>query len=150
MFHSEKNILCGGWKTCWPSREADESEVTQSCPTLVTPWTVAYQAPPSMEFSRQEYWSGLPFPSAGNLPNPGIKPTSLTLQVILYQLNHQESPRKLEWVGYPFFQHIFLTQESNWDLMHCRYILSQLSYQGCPNSSVSLQQKSIFQILELD
>ena len=150
MFHSEKNILCGGWKTCWPSREADESEVTQSCPTLVTPWTVAYQAPPSMEFSRQEYWSGLPFPSAGNLPNPGIKPTSLTLQVILYQLNHQESPRKLEWVGYPFFQHIFLTQESNWDLMHCRYILYQLSYQGCPNSSVSLQQKSIFQILELD
>ena len=150
MFHSEKNILCGGWKTCWPSREADESEVTQSCPTLVTPWTVAYQAPPSMEFSRQEYWSGLPFPSAGNLPNPGIKPTSLTLQVILYQLIHQESPRKLEWVGYPFFQHIFLTQESNWDLMHCRYILYQLSYQGCPNSSVSLQQKSIFQILELD
>ena len=150
MFHSEKNILCGGWKTCWPSREADESEVTQSCPNLVTPWTVAYQAPPSMEFSRQEYWSGLPFPSAGNLPNPGIKPTSLTLQVILYQLIHQESPRKLEWVGYPFFQHIFLTQESNWDLMHCRYILYQLSYQGCPNSSVSLQQKSIFQILELD
>ena len=150
MFHSEKNILWGGWKTCWPSREADESEVTQSCPTLVTPWTVAYQAPPSMEFSRQEYWSGLPFPSAGNLPNPGIKPTSLTLQVILYQLIHQESPRKLEWVGYPFFQHIFLTQESNWDLMHCRYILYQLSYQGCPNSSVSLQQKSIFQILELD
>ena len=37
--------------------------VTQSCPTLVTPWTVAHQAPLSMEFSRQEYWSGLPFPS---------------------------------------------------------------------------------------
>ena len=41
---------------------------------FVTPWTVAHQAPPSMEFSRQEYWSGLPFPSLGNLPNPGIKP----------------------------------------------------------------------------
>ena len=38
--------------------------------------TVAHQAPPSMEFSRQEYWSGLPFPSPGNLPNPGIKPRS--------------------------------------------------------------------------
>ena len=41
---------------------------------FVTPWTVAHQDPLSMEFSRQEYWSGLPFPSPGNLPNPGIKP----------------------------------------------------------------------------
>ena len=40
-----------------------ESEVTQSCPTLRTPWTAAYQAPPSMAFSRQEYWSGVPLPS---------------------------------------------------------------------------------------
>ena len=39
---------------------------------FATPWTVAYQAPPSMGFSRQEYWSGLPFPSPGDLPNPGI------------------------------------------------------------------------------
>ena len=45
-----------------------------------TPWTVAYQAPPSMEFSRQVYWSGLPFPSPGDLPNPGIEPGSPTLQ----------------------------------------------------------------------
>jgi len=42
----------------------------------VTPWTVACQAPQSMGFSRQEYWSGLPFPSSGDLPNPGIKPAS--------------------------------------------------------------------------
>ena len=42
-------------------------------------WTVAHQAPPSMGFSRQEHWSELPFPSPGELPNPGIKPTSLTL-----------------------------------------------------------------------
>ena len=45
-----------------------------------TPWTVAYQAPPSMGFSRQEYWSGLPFPSAGCLPNPGIEPGSPACQ----------------------------------------------------------------------
>ena len=45
-------------------------------PLFETPWTVAYQAPPSMKFSRQEYWSGLPFPSPGELPNPGIKPMS--------------------------------------------------------------------------
>ena len=44
---------------------------------FATLWTVACQAPLSMEFSRQEYWSGLPFPSPGHLPNPGIKPVSL-------------------------------------------------------------------------
>ena len=43
---------------------------------FVTPWTVVYQAPPSMGFSRQEYWSGLPFPSPGDLPDPWIKPQS--------------------------------------------------------------------------
>ena len=46
---------------------------------FVTPWTVAHQAPPSMGFTRQEYWSVLPFPSPGDLPNPGIEPRSPTL-----------------------------------------------------------------------
>ena len=46
---------------------------------FATPWTVAYQAPPPMEFSRQEYWSGLPFPSPGDLPDPGIEPRSPAL-----------------------------------------------------------------------
>ena len=46
----------------------------------MTPWTVARQAPLSMEFSKQEYWSGLLFPSPGDLPNPGVKPGSLVLQ----------------------------------------------------------------------
>ena len=46
---------------------------------FATPWTVAYQAP-SMGFSRQEYWSGLPFPSPGDLPNPGIEPRNPALQ----------------------------------------------------------------------
>ena len=45
---------------------------------FVTPWTVVYQSPQSMEFSRQEYWSGLPFPSPGDLPNPGTEPRSPT------------------------------------------------------------------------
>ena len=54
---------------------------------FATPWTVAYQAPPSMEFSRQECWSGLPFPSPGDLPDPGIKPGSPALQ-IFYRLSH--------------------------------------------------------------
>ena len=47
---------------------------------FATLWTVAHQAPQSVGFSRQEYWSGLPFPSPGDLPNPGIEPRSPTLQ----------------------------------------------------------------------
>ena len=47
---------------------------------FVTPWTVAHQAPPSMRFSRQDYWSGLPLPSQGDLPNPGIELGSPMLQ----------------------------------------------------------------------
>ena len=48
-----------------------------SCiPLFATPWTVAHQAPLSVGFSRQEYWSGLPCPSSGNLPHPGFKPRS--------------------------------------------------------------------------
>ena len=46
---------------------------------FATPWTVAYQAPPSMGFARQEYWSGLPFPAPGDFPNPGIEPASPAL-----------------------------------------------------------------------
>ena len=54
--------------------------VTKSCTTLATPWTVACRGPLFMGFSRQEYWSGLSFPSPGNLPDPGIKPKSSALQ----------------------------------------------------------------------
>ena len=54
--------------------------VAKSCPTCATPWTVACQAPLSMRFSRQEYWSGLPFPSPGDLPDPGIEPGAPALQ----------------------------------------------------------------------
>ena len=54
----------------------------QCVPLFVTPWTVAHQAPQSMEFSRQEYWSGLPFPPAGDLPDPGIEIASLVPTVL--------------------------------------------------------------------
>ena len=66
-----------------------------SCVRLfATPWTVARQAPLSMGFSRQEYWSGLPFPPAGDLPNPGIKPVSpgLHWQADPLPLRHLRSP----------------------------------------------------------
>ena len=62
----------------------------KSCLTLVTPQTVARQAPPSMGFSRQEYWSELLFPSPGDLPNPWIEPQSSALQAV-YRLSFRES-----------------------------------------------------------
>ena len=70
--------------------------VTKSCLTLVTPRTVALQAPQSMGFSRQEYWSRLPCPPPGDLPNPGIdllSPEVSALQVDSLLLSHQGSPK---------------------------------------------------------
>ena len=64
---------------------------------FATPWTVAQQAPPSMGFSRQEYWSGLPFPSPGDLYNPGIEPRSPTLQADALT---SEPPGKPYYPGY--------------------------------------------------
>ena len=58
---------------------------------FATPWTVAYHASPSMGFSRQDYWSGLPFPSPRDLPDPGIEPGSPSLWQTLYCLSHQGS-----------------------------------------------------------
>ena len=52
----------------------DGGLVARSCPTLATPWTVAHQVPLSVGFSRQEYWNGFPFPSPGDLPDPGMEP----------------------------------------------------------------------------
>ena len=82
----------GRWLTNWAMKETPKTWftaktvtgggglVTKLYPTLAIPWTVARQAPLSMGFSRQEYWSGLPFPSPGDLPNPGIEPGSPPLQ----------------------------------------------------------------------
>ena len=67
-----------------------------------TLWTVALQTPLHMGFSRQEHWSRLPCPAPRDLPDPGIKPRSPTLQADSLPLSHQGSPRILEWVSYPF------------------------------------------------
>ena len=70
-------------------REGSEQRSSVVSDSFVTLWTIAHQAPLSMGFSRQEYWSGLPFSSPGNLPNPGIKPASpaslLHCRQILYR-----------------------------------------------------------------
>ena len=62
---------------------------TQSCPLFAVSWTVAPQAPPSMGFSRQEYWSGLPCPPPGYLPDPGANSGLLHCRWILYHLSHR-------------------------------------------------------------
>ena len=62
------------------SRVGGGDLVSKLYPTLAMPWTVARKAPLLMGFSRQEYWSGLPFPSPEDLPNPGIEPRSPALQ----------------------------------------------------------------------
>ena len=69
--------------------------VAQSCRLFETPWTAAYQVPVSMRFSRQGYWSGLPFPSPGDLSNPGIEAGSLHCRQILYRLSYKGSPHLL-------------------------------------------------------
>ena len=77
-------LLSFSWKllfqVCRSSNREPTVKLLSSVRLFVTPWTVAYQAPPSMEFSRPEYWSGLPFPSPEDLPYPGIEPGSPTLQ----------------------------------------------------------------------
>ena len=66
--------------------------VAKLCLTRATPWTVAYQAPLFMGFSRQEYWSGLPFPSPGDLPYPRIEPMPLELQANSLQAGPLRKP----------------------------------------------------------
>ena len=101
----------------------------------MTPWTIQ-----SMELSRTQYWSGYPLPSPGDLPNLGTEPRSLALQADSLPAEPLGSPRMgiLEWIAttkmssLSLLQQIFLTQESNWGLLHRRQILYQLSYQGNP------------------
>ena len=94
---------------------------------FVTPWTIL-----SMEFSKPEYWSGYPFPSPGNLPNPGIKPRSPTLQVDSSPTESQGKPVNTGVGSLSLFQQIFLTQKLNRGLLHRRQILYLLSYEGSP------------------
>ena len=83
--------------------------VTQLCPTLCSPWTVAQQAPLSMEFSRQEYWSRLSFLTPGDLPNPGTGSLSLGFPALAGRFFTTEPPGKPHiysihpfWSSFPF------------------------------------------------
>ena len=101
------------------SESAVKVKVAQSCPTLWDPVDC-----------RTEYWSGQPFPSPGDLSNSGIKSRSPTLQVDSLPAEPPGKPRNTGAGSLSLLQKIFLTQESNWDLLDCRRFLSQQSYQG--------------------
>ena len=77
---------------------------------FATPWTGAHQAPLSMKFSRQEYWSGLPFPSPGDLLNPGIKLTSPTLQADSLLSEPPEEPKEMP-MTFKYLQTFLLVED---------------------------------------
>ena len=98
----------------------------------------------STEFSRQEYWSGWPFPFPGHLPDPGIEPRSPALQADSFL---SELPGKLKNTGVgsrSFLQGTFPTQESNQGLLHRRRILYQLSYEGSPMLITHFKYSSLY------
>ena len=99
------------------------SKLLQSCQTLCSPMDYNHQAPLSMGFSRQEYWSGLPFPPLGDLPDPGIKPESLT---------------------FPALEHGFFTTGATWEA------LSLYKYDQNKKSTVKPEDSSPFSFSPLD
>ena len=127
---------------------------------FLTPWTVALQAPLSMEFSRQEYWSGLPFLIPEDPPDPGSEPASLASPALAGGLFTTAPPGKpqhihtmcIKWVNTILLstgdetQYLIInyngkesekaTQGSNPGLPHCRWILYQLSHKGSPQKCV--------------
>ena len=103
---------------------------TKSPLLFATSWTVACQAPLSMEFSRQEYWSELPCPPLGDLFYPGIEPRSPAVQADSFLSEPPGKPKNTGVGSLSFLGEIFPTQELNQGLLHCRQIIYQLSYQG--------------------
>ena len=85
---------------------------------------------------RLEYWSGLPFPSPGDLSKPGIEPRSPTLRVDSLQSEPQGKPKNSGMGSLALLQRVFQTQESNWGLLPCRQILCQLGCEGSPDMYV--------------
>ena len=118
------------WRKVWRFLKKTRNRTTLNQPfsrvrVFVTPRTLE-----SMDFSRQEYWSVQPFPSPGNLPNSEIEPRSPALQADSLPAEPQVKSKKTGMDGLSLLQWIFLTQESNRGLLHCRQILYQLRYQG--------------------
>ena len=90
----QPKYFCNLWSVCVL---VALSHVASHVWLFVTPWAITHQAPLSMEFFRQEYWSGLPFPSPGDLPNPGTESSSPTLQTDSLPSEPPEKPQSLEY-----------------------------------------------------
>ena len=103
-------------------------KITHCVCLFATPWTIACQASLPMELSRQEYWSGLPFPSPEDIPNPEIKPRSPALQANSLPSEPLGKPKNTGVHSLSLLQGIFPTQEPNLGLLHCRWIVYQLLY----------------------
>ena len=117
---------------CGPvGKEKKESE-RKSCPTFCDPHGLQ-----SMELSKPGHWSGQPFSSPGDLPNPGIKPRPPTLQEESLPVELQGKPKNTAVGSLSLLQGIIPTQESNQGLLHRRWILYQLSYHGSPRTATA-------------
>ena len=103
--------------------------VAKSWLTLATPWTEEPGRLQSMGFFRQEYWSGLPFPSPGDLPNPEIKPGSPVYRRILYQLSYKGSSRR-EGGAWESTGGLFFSPSHGFENVQavCKALLTQLSH----------------------
>ena len=101
------------------------------CLTLCNTWIVTHQAPLSMGFSRKEYWSGLPCPPPGDLPNSGIEPKFPALQVDSLPSEPPGKPKNTGGGSLSLLQGIFLTQELNHGLLHCRWIFLPVELKPC-------------------
>ena len=113
---------------------ASESHSVMS--NIATPWTIQ-----CVEFSRLEYWSGQPFPSPGDLPNPGIEPRSPALWADSLPVELQGKPKNTGVDSLSLLQGIFPSHESTRGLLHCRRILYQLScYQLSYNKNVVFER----------
>ena len=125
------------WWSCIRRKLKAYVSLSVTSDSSTTPQTVAHQAPLSVGFPRQEYWSGLPCRFPGNLPNPGIEPRSPTLRADSLPAEPQGKPKNTG-VGCCFLlQGIFPAQGSNPGLPHCRQTLYHLSHQGIPSISWS-------------
>ena len=103
-------------------------KVAQSCPILCD--SMDYTVHGILQARILEW---IAFPCSGDLPNPGIEPRSPALQADSLPAEPQGKPKNPEVGSLSFLQQIFPTQELNQDLLHCRWILDQLSYQGSPD-----------------
>ena len=125
---------------------------------LATPWTIALQAPLPMGFSRQAYWSGLPCPAPGNLPNPGIKPTSLKSPALAGGIFTTSAPWE-SWIyvycsiifaTLQFFFNLFILSCKNTDLSEVRnWNIFQVSGSHFPQTLACIDLLSIYLLLSV-